>query len=105
VPQPGRQHVLELGQRAHGGLLDAADAAARRRAQPDGHGDGLVVVEQQGWERGPGAEPVAAGAPRRRLDGVTQLAQPFHVVADGAGAHVEPAGQFGAGPVAAGLEQ
>ena len=41
------QHLFELRQRREGGLLEADDRASRRGAQADGHGDGLVVVEQQ----------------------------------------------------------
>ena len=51
--QPRRQHLFELGQRAHRGLLDAGDRAARRGAQADRDRDRLVVVEQQRGQRAP----------------------------------------------------
>src|SRR3954465_14996248 len=52
--QVRREHLLELGQRAQGGLLDGRHAPTRgRRAQPDRDGDRLLVIEQQRRERRP----------------------------------------------------
>ena len=53
--QPGRQHLLELYERAHRGLLDSRDRGAGGAAQADRDRDGLLVVEQQGRHLGPGA--------------------------------------------------
>ena len=58
-----RQHLLQLGQRAHGRLLDAGDRAARGGAQPDRDGDRLLVVEQQRRQLRAG---LTAGSRRRR---------------------------------------
>nr|BFE60179.1 hypothetical protein GCM10020063_047050 [Dactylosporangium thailandense] len=52
MAQPGRQDLFELGEGAQRGLLDPGDRAGGGGAQADGHGDGLVVVEQQGRQRG-----------------------------------------------------
>jgi hypothetical protein len=56
VPQPRRQHLLHLDQGTERRLTDAGHTAAGRRVQRDGDRDGLVVVEQQRREGGPGAE-------------------------------------------------
>jgi hypothetical protein len=105
VTQPRRQHPLQLRQRPHRGLLDACDRAARGGTQADRDRHRLVVVEQQRRQAAAGAQPVAAGHTRSRLDRVAERAQPVHVVADGASGHVQPGGQLGTGPVAAGLQQ
>ena len=105
VAQPGRQHLLELGQRAHRGLLDPGDRAAGGRAQPDRDRDGLLVVEQQRRQGRAGAEPVAAGDAGGGVHRVAEVAQPVDVAADGARGDPQPLGQLGAGPVAPGLQQ
>ena len=86
-PQPGGQDPFELGQRPLRRLLDAGHGAARGGPQPDGHGDRLVVVEQERGERRPGVEAVAAGHARRRVHRVPEAAQPVDVAADRA--HVD----------------
>jgi hypothetical protein len=83
--------------------LDAADPGTR--PQPDGDRDRLLVVEQQRRQRRSDPEPVVAGASLHGVDRVSQLAQPADVVADRTGAHPEPTGQLGAGPVRSGLQQ
>ncbi|GAB2885777.1 hypothetical protein GCM10027074_62860 [Streptomyces deserti] len=45
--QPAGQHLFQLGEGPYGGLADALDALPGGRAQPDGDGDGLVVVQEQ----------------------------------------------------------
>ncbi len=63
MPQPGRQHLFQLGKRTQGGLLDPGDRAVGRGAQqPEGDSEDLMMVEQQRRKLGPGAEPVAGGA-------------------------------------------
>jgi hypothetical protein len=54
-----RQHLFELGQRAHRGLLDSGDGATGGGAEPDRHG--LLVVQEQRRKNSPGAQSVAAG--------------------------------------------
>jgi hypothetical protein len=79
--------------------------APRRGAQADRDGDRLLVVEQQRRQGGPGAQPVAAGRPGQRVDGIAQRAQPLDIAADRPAGHRQPVGQLGPGPVAARLEQ
>jgi len=45
VPQPGRQHLFQLGQRPHRCLPDALHRVAGGRGQADGDGHGLVVIQ------------------------------------------------------------
>ena len=80
----------------------APPAAVRR---PTATAIGLVVIEQQRRQVGPGFEPVAADRTARRMDRVAEAAQPLDVVADRPGAHLEPVGELRAGPVAGRLEQ
>lgn len=105
APQPARQDLFQLGERADGGLADAVDALPGRRAQPYGHRDGLVVVQEQRRQLGPGAELVTAARTRAGVDGIAQLAQPLHVTADGARGDAQPPGEIRARPLAVGLEQ
>jgi hypothetical protein len=44
--QPGRQHLVELGQSRDCSGLDAGDGARRRQLKPECCRDRLVVVEQ-----------------------------------------------------------
>ncbi|GGW69565.1 hypothetical protein GCM10010340_54710 [Streptomyces griseoloalbus] len=103
--QPVRQHLLQLGEGAYGGLADALHALPGGGAQPDGDGHGLLVVQEQRRQFGARAQLVATAGARAGVDGVAELAQPVHVAAHGAGADPEPVGQIGAGPLAVGLEQ
>ena len=80
-------------------------AVAGRRAQPDRDGDGLLVVEEQRRQLGPGTELVAAAGARARVDRVAELAQLVDVAPDGPGSDAEPVGEVGAGPVPVGLQQ
>jgi len=50
------------------------------RGRNDGDGDRFVVIEQQRQRRAAGAEPVAAGRPRRRVHLASEDAQPLDVV-------------------------
>ncbi|GHA60926.1 hypothetical protein GCM10010303_85670 [Streptomyces purpurascens] len=103
--QPVRQHLFQLGEGPYRGLADALDALPGGRAQPDRHGHGLVVVQQQRRQFGAGAQLVAAARAGAGVDRVAECAQPVDVTAQGAGADAEPLGQVGAGPLAVGLEQ
>ncbi|OLT27729.1 hypothetical protein BJF79_42370 [Actinomadura sp. CNU-125] len=105
VPQPGRQDLFEFGQGAGAAVGDAGDGGRGGGAQADGDGDGLLVVQQQRRHRGPGGEPVPAGAAVRGVDGVAEAAEPFDVAADGAGADAQAAGEFAARPFPRGLQQ
>jgi hypothetical protein len=103
--QVAGQDLLELDQRAHGGLLDPSHRRARGGAQADGDRDGLLVVDQQRRDCGAGPQPVAAGGAAEGVHRVAELAQPVDVAADGPPGDAEPLGQLGAGPVAPRLEQ
>jgi hypothetical protein len=99
------QDLLELHERAHGGLLDPRDRPARRAAQPDGDRDRLLVVEQQRRHRRARAQAIPAGRPAERVDRVAERAQPLDIAADRAPGHAEPVGQLVAGPVAPRLQE
>ncbi len=103
--QPVREHLFQLRQGPHRGLLDALHRVARRRAQPDGDGHRLVVVQQQGRQPGADAQPVAAGRSGGGVHGIAQRPQPVDVAPHGPRGHPETVGQFGAGPLRVGLEQ
>jgi hypothetical protein len=104
-PTTGRQDLLELHQRAHGGLLDPGHRCACGGAQPDRDRDRLLVVEQQRRHRAPGAQPVPAGGSGQRLDRIAELAQALDVTPDRAAGDLEPVGQLAPRPVAAPLQQ
>ena len=99
------QHLLELGQRPHRGLLDAGDPARRGGSQADRHRDGLGVVEQEGRKLAAVAEAITAGDPGRGLDRIPEGAQLVDVTADRAGTDLEAVGELLAGPFPAHLEQ
>jgi hypothetical protein len=102
VAQAGWQDLFEFDQCAQGHLFQAGDGVG---AQGGGDGDGFVVVEQQWWEFGAGAEAVAAERAGGGVDGVAEFAQAVDVAADGALADLEFFREFAALPVAAGLQQ
>jgi excinuclease UvrABC ATPase subunit len=104
-PEAGRQDLLELGERPDRRLARALDPGGRRRPQADGHGDGLVVVQDERRHGRAGLEPVAAAGPPRRLHRVVELAQALDVAPQRALADVEPVGQLVARPEAMGLQQ
>jgi len=81
------------------GLLYPGDVALGGGLQTDGGGDGLLVVEHQRWQRGPGRELVAPTHPAIAVDRVAELAQSLDVAAQCAGADLEPVREFGAQPV------
>jgi glutathione S-transferase len=98
----GRHQRIELGQQATRGVVDAGDGR-RGRAQ----GDGQVVASSSSSIGSTGA-PAPAGSrrhPGRGLDRIAQLAQALDVTADAAPVHAHALGQFGPGPLAAGLQQ
>ncbi len=99
------EHLLELQQRAHGGLLDAGHRRPRRRTQSDGDRDRLLVVEQQGRHRGARLQPVAAAGAAEGVHRISEPAQAVDVAPDRAAGHLEALGELVAGPFAAPLEQ
>ena len=101
--QSVREHVLQLGQRAGTGLLDARHR--RAGTQPDRDGDRLVLLEQQWWQLGADAEPVAAAGTPDGVHRIAESAQPVDVIADGPVSDTESRGELGTGPVGVGLEQ
>ncbi|GAA4045548.1 hypothetical protein GCM10022233_13900 [Streptomyces shaanxiensis] len=103
--QAARQDLLQFGEGPYGGLADALDALACGGAQADGDGYGLVVVQQQGWQLGAGAQLVAAARAGAGVDRVAQLAQPLDVAAHRARGDAEACGQVGAGPFPVGLQE
>jgi hypothetical protein len=103
--QPAGQHLFQFGQGTQRCLFDTGDGAAGGGAQADGDGDGFLVVQDQRRQGGARSQPVAAGRAPGSGYRVAEGAQPFHVVADCAGAHREAVGQLRAGPFAPRLEQ
>ena len=103
--QPRRHQGQHLRERLHRPVVHPGDGAGRRRTQPDGDRDRLLVLEQQRRERPAGAQLVAAGGAADGVDGVAELAQPVDVAAQRPRAHLEPVGELRARPVAVGLEQ
>ena len=92
VPQPRREHLLELRDCAHRRLLDAGDPCCR--AQPDRNGNGLIIVEEERRQRGTSSESVAAADAGRRVHRVPQATQTFDVIADRARGHLQPIGEL-----------
>ena len=98
MPQPWRQHLLDLGECADRCVVDIGQRQLRGHPQPDGDGQGLVVLEQQRRQRSAGREPVPARRPLCRVDLVAQMAQPLDVAPDGPSRDAQPLGEFPAGP-------
>ncbi len=96
--QAARQHLVELGERADGGLPQPLDRAAGGEAEADGDGDRLVVVEQQRGQPAAGPELVAARRAVLGVDGVAEVAQSLDVAPHAASRHPEPLGELGAAP-------
>ena len=105
VAEPGGQHLLELGQGPHRGLVDAGHGADRRRPEADGDGDRLLVIEEERGELAPGGQLVAAVGAPGGVDGVAELAEAVDVAAQRALGHLQPVGQLGPGPVPVGLQE
>ena len=103
--QTRRQHLLQFGERAHGGFFNAAYAAVGGRSQTDGYCDCFIVIEQQRREVRSGTKLVAAAGARGGIHRIAQAAQLVDVAPQGAGGDFEALGELGSRPVAAGLEQ
>lgn len=103
LAQRGGQDALDLGQR--GVDADHGLAEAFGGQQPDDHRGGLVVGEHQGRQAVAGQQAVAAVAAAFGGDRDSEIGQAERVPADRPLVHAEPGGQFGAGQLAAGLEQ
>jgi len=67
------------------------------RLQADDQGDGLLILDQQRWQRGARGQLVAALGAALGRDRVTQLTQPVDVPAQGARRNLQPSGQFRTG--------
>ncbi|BEK89200.1 DeoR family transcriptional regulator [Nocardia seriolae] len=104
MAQPRRQHLFDFGQRPQRTLLDAGDGATGRGPQPHGHGNGLLVVEQQRRQVRARAQPIS-GRTGDGVHGIAEGAQLFDIPAHGAHVHLELRGQFRAAPLARGLQQ
>jgi hypothetical protein len=98
-----RQDGIQLGKGACAGVLDAAHSGDG--AKTDGYGDRLVVIQQQRWQLRANAEPVMAAWSAYRFDGIVEVPEALHVIADGASTYLEAPGQFCPAPDRAGLEQ
>jgi len=98
------QHLLQLRERGKRCLFDT-EPLGRDRTQPDRDRDRLLVVKQQWGHRRPGDQPVAARDARTRVHGIAERPQPGDVGTHRPRAHLKPAGEFGARPVALELEQ
>ena len=103
--QPRRHDLVEFGQRPQRGLTDACHAAARGNPQADGHGDGLLGVEQQRRQGRARAQLVAAAVALAGVHGIAEVAQAFDVAAHASPRHAEPFGEFFAAPHPARLQQ
>ena len=62
---------------------------------PTAEGDGLLVVEDQGRQGGPGGQLVATVDPPLGLDRIAHLPQPVDVPAQGPDRYLQPFGQLG----------
>ena len=105
APEARRQHLLELGGGPERRLLDAGHGPGRRGPQADRHRDGLLVVEEQGWQGRADPQAIAPGDPGLRIHRIAQVAQPRDVLADRAGRHRQARRELLAGPVTPALEQ
>ncbi|ELS54042.1 putative DeoR family transcriptional regulator [Streptomyces viridochromogenes Tue57] len=105
MPQPRRQHLLQLRQRPHRRLLHALDRVPRPGPQPDRDRHGLLVVQDERRHRLARDKPVPAVRPHRRLYGIPQLPQPVDVPPDRTPGHPEPLGELTAGPFAGRLQE
>ncbi len=84
-------------------LGDARDPG--RRAETDGDGHRLLVVEQQGRQLSSGTEPVAADGSARGVDGIAEVAQSLDVVSDSARRDAETRREVASGALRTGLQE
>jgi hypothetical protein len=103
--QPGRHHLGHLRQRPHRRLGDPLHGALRRRLQPDRERHRLLIVNQQGRQRRPCRQLVAARYAALRLDGVAELPEPVDIPPQRALGDLQPAGQLRTRPVPVRLQQ
>jgi len=99
VTEPGRQHLLERGQRAQGRFFDTRHTTTGGGSEPDHHRDRLLVVEQERRQRRPGPEPVPATGAGRSGHPVAEGPQSFDVVANGSGRHTQAFRELRTGPL------
>jgi hypothetical protein len=89
-----REHLLELDECPHRGLLDSAHRCASCGPEPDRDRDRLIVVQKQRRHRGPGPQPIAARGSSRRLDRVAEVAQSLDVAPERPARDLEPLGKL-----------
>lgn len=104
MPQPSRHHLPNGVQSPNSSILDTGPGGSGD-LQRNGKSDGLLIVEQQWRQPSAGVETVAAIRPLDGMDGIAEFTKTVDVAADGARADLQPFGQQGARPVAAGLQE
>src|SRR5688572_18546138 len=92
------EDVLQLGEGAEGGFLDARDGSSGSCQQAHGDSNGFVVVEEKGRDVGAGPELVTTEWPWRGSHRIAQLAQAIDVPAKGPFGDLETVEEFMTGP-------
>lgn len=105
VSQPCRKSLFKLGHCLKGRLFESCHRARSRGSQSYCHSDGFVVVKEQWWQRRTGRETIPSGDSSTGVHPIAEYAQPFNIVADRPGRHLQPAGEVSAGPVASHLQE
>ena len=105
VAQPRRQHLFELGERAHRGLLDAGDAPPAAVRSPTATATASSSSSSSGGMSAPAPSRYPPAVPRWRSPDSRGRAAGRRRGARSAPLTVEPLGEVGAGPVASALQQ
>lgn len=98
VRDPRWKDLAQFQQCRQRGLVAAENAAECCLAQPDGHGECLFVIEDQGRHPVSGPEAVTAPGPGVGLDSVAEFPEPGDVPAHRALGDRHLVGQLTAGP-------
>ncbi len=104
VPEVRRHDLPDGGERAGGGLGDVGTGGGRH-GEGEGDRDGLLVVEEQRRQVGPGAQAVPARRPAHGLHPVAEVAEPVDVAAQGPRTDGQPGREFVPRPLAVHLQQ